>query len=118
MKMPIRMWFARQRATSKSYYEDGSEKPCTHCGSENSEAHATARHEKQCGERFAALGMEKIKECSFPQLGQTLVSVKKSEQNTQQNTQGCVDFDVHFRLSLVAHTAHYNIVDSYVTCCG
>ena len=59
MKMPIRMWLARQRATSRSYKENGSEKPCSHCGSVYSEAHAKARHEKQCGERFAALGMEK-----------------------------------------------------------
>ena len=59
MKMPIRMWLARQRATSRSYKENGSEKPCSHCGSVYSEAHAKARHEKQCGERFAALGLEK-----------------------------------------------------------
>ena len=56
MKMPIRMWLARQRATSRSY---GNGKPCCHCGSVYSEAHARARHEKQCGERFAALGLEK-----------------------------------------------------------
>ena len=59
MNMPIRMWLARQRATSKSYNEDGNEEPLCHCGSENSEAHARARQEKQCGERFAALGLEK-----------------------------------------------------------
>ena len=61
MKMPIRMWLARQRATSRSYNECGNEKPCCHCGSENSEAHARARQEKQCGERFAALELEKNK---------------------------------------------------------
>ena len=59
MKMPIRMWLARQRATSRSYNEDVNEKPCSHCGSVYSEIHARARHEKQCDERFAALGMER-----------------------------------------------------------
>ena len=58
MKMPIRM-LARQRATSRSYNEGGNEKPCCHCGPVYSEAHARARHEKQCGERFAALVLEK-----------------------------------------------------------
>ena len=88
MKMPIRMWLARQKATSRSDNENGRETPCSHCGSVYSEAHARARHEEQCGERFAALGMEKIKEFSFPQLCQTRVSVKKSEQSTQQNNPG------------------------------
>ena len=59
MKMPIRMWLARQRATSRSYNEDGNGQPCCHCGSVYAEAHVRARHEKQCGERFAVLGLER-----------------------------------------------------------
>ena len=59
VKMPIRMWLARQRATSRNYNEGGNEKPCCHCGSVYSEAHARARHEKQIGERFADLGLAK-----------------------------------------------------------
>ena len=59
MKMPICMWLARQRATSRAYNEFGEGRPCSHCGSVYSEAHARARHEKQFGDRFAALGMPK-----------------------------------------------------------
>ena len=57
MKMPIRMWLARQRAASRSYNEEGNGKSCCNCGSVYSEAHA--RHEKQCGEGFATLGLVK-----------------------------------------------------------
>ena len=59
MNMPIRMWLARQRATSRNDKEFGEGRPCGHCGSIYSKAHARARHEKQCGDRFTALGMEK-----------------------------------------------------------
>ena len=118
MKMPIRMWLARQRATSRSYNESGNERPCSHCGSVYSEAYARARHEKQCGDRFGALGMEKIMEFSFPQLGPTRASVKKSDSSMQQNTQGHADLDQHNRLSSVPHTSHSQHCSDFVTCSG
>ena len=59
MRMQIRMWFARQRATSRNCNENGSDKPCSHRVSVYSEAHARTCHEKQCGDRFTALVMEK-----------------------------------------------------------
>ena len=65
MKMPICMWLARQRATSRAYNEFGEGRPCSHCGSVYSEAHARARHEKQCGDRFAALGCKKSRGTSM-----------------------------------------------------
>ena len=59
MKMPITMLLARQRAISIAYNETGEVRPCNHCGSNNSENHARARHETQCGDRFEALGLPK-----------------------------------------------------------
>ena len=56
-KMPIKMWLARQRATSRAYSETDEGQPCKHCGWKKSEAHAKARHENQCGDRFDVLGM-------------------------------------------------------------
>ena len=53
VKMPINMWLARQRATSRVYSETEDGQPCRHCGSRNVDA-----HEKQCGERFEDFGAD------------------------------------------------------------
>ena len=95
MKMPICMWLARHRATSRAYNEFGEGRSCGHCGSIYSEAHARARHEKQCGDRFTALGMEKIKEFSFQRPGLTRDSAKESDSSMLRNTPGCADPDQH-----------------------
>ena len=116
MKMPIRMWLARQRAISRSYNEDGNGKPCCHCGSVYSEAHARARHEKQCGERFAALGLEKNQGDFIPTSWEDTGLSEEVRINIHPNFLGCADRDAHSDFTRCTHLFLYR-VDS-ATCCG
>ena len=106
-EMPIRMWLARQRATSRNYNEFGNERPCSHCGSAKLGGACEGTTRKTVWRQIHGSGVWiKTKEFSFQRLGLTRDSVKKSDSSTQQNTQGCADLDQHNRLSSVSCTSH------------
>ena len=116
MKMPIRMWFARQRATSRNYNEFGEGRPYGHCGSICSEAHARARHEKQSGDRFTSLGWKKSRNFHSNDLGRHW---------TQRRTQvrSKISRFVQILTSKLTDACQFSVFDLmslslFVVCCG